>query len=419
MSTITCPSCGKPVKPGARFCGNCGNAIPVTPVMRSAAPSGVPPARLINCPHCGKPNRPGAKFCNHCGQLMGADQAAPPAAAAEMGIPVAGQAAKPPISKPVAARAPAAQKTAKRSALPWILLASLGFIGIALVGGFFLMGGLKIFKPKVAGTATLTPAAPAASATQAELVPTLTQAGQPPPQSPIPSPFLTSTPTPTSTLPPQATSSPVTATPQATLEPTREPTSDKILPGVYPGFVTTFQEDFAENWGLHWQVWGGIQPKLGSDRGDSYLSLNSQTAGIASSMLVNLAPGNGFDFMARVLEAPSTSVLIVDWDAGEGFRQKPAEKGAIHLEIRSNRVQLVAANGLEDFRCELRLTAIEFHRYWIRVKEGLGFDLVVDGDESKKCSVLGPFTVLDIGRVSFSGQGWLTSFLILIRKPGG
>ncbi len=46
---MSCPSCGRANRPGARFCGGCG---------RSLAP---------RCPACGSEREPGAQFCDACG----------------------------------------------------------------------------------------------------------------------------------------------------------------------------------------------------------------------------------------------------------------------------------------------------------------------------------------------------------------
>lgn len=45
-----CPSCGRFVRAGAKFCDGCGAAL------------------LATCPHCGRALRPGAKFCDGCGR---------------------------------------------------------------------------------------------------------------------------------------------------------------------------------------------------------------------------------------------------------------------------------------------------------------------------------------------------------------
>jgi len=46
---LTCPSCGKPVEAGMKFCPYCGEALQRT------------------CPKCGQVLSPGAKFCPNCG----------------------------------------------------------------------------------------------------------------------------------------------------------------------------------------------------------------------------------------------------------------------------------------------------------------------------------------------------------------
>ncbi|MHB0877409.1 MAG: zinc ribbon domain-containing protein [Anaerolineae bacterium] len=49
-----CAQCGKGLRPGAKFCDNCG-----APAAAQGQPS--------NCPSCGRPLRAGAKFCDECG----------------------------------------------------------------------------------------------------------------------------------------------------------------------------------------------------------------------------------------------------------------------------------------------------------------------------------------------------------------
>jgi len=45
-----CPSCGEPVRAGAKFCDKCGASV------------------VRTCKGCGAELRPGAKFCDHCGR---------------------------------------------------------------------------------------------------------------------------------------------------------------------------------------------------------------------------------------------------------------------------------------------------------------------------------------------------------------
>ena len=50
--TTLCPECGKPAGEG-KFCSECGA-----------------PLAQIQCPKCGTPLKPGTKFCNECGQKL-------------------------------------------------------------------------------------------------------------------------------------------------------------------------------------------------------------------------------------------------------------------------------------------------------------------------------------------------------------
>lgn len=48
-----CPSCNRPIAPGARFCDGCGAALPT------------------RCPSCGRMANVGARFCDGCGASLG------------------------------------------------------------------------------------------------------------------------------------------------------------------------------------------------------------------------------------------------------------------------------------------------------------------------------------------------------------
>ncbi len=67
MSITTCPKCGSPLRPGARFCGVCGENLPVQIKPAHEQPAAAASAEVI-CPHCGKPVRLGARFCQSCGK---------------------------------------------------------------------------------------------------------------------------------------------------------------------------------------------------------------------------------------------------------------------------------------------------------------------------------------------------------------
>ena len=57
VPSVKCENCGATLRPGAKFCEQCG----------AAAPKPEPEA---TCPNCGQPVRPDAKFCDNCGTSL-------------------------------------------------------------------------------------------------------------------------------------------------------------------------------------------------------------------------------------------------------------------------------------------------------------------------------------------------------------
>jgi membrane protease subunit (stomatin/prohibitin family) len=80
--TTPCPKCQAAVPQGARFCGNCGGAMPgmaTCSKCQTAVPAGskfcgncgATLAAAATCPKCQSPLAPGAKFCGTCGEKTG------------------------------------------------------------------------------------------------------------------------------------------------------------------------------------------------------------------------------------------------------------------------------------------------------------------------------------------------------------
>lgn len=73
MNRVTCPSCGKSVPAGTKFCSYCGAPMEQTPVAAAvlAEPQMCGGERQMggerHCPNCGEVIEPGAKFCVKCG----------------------------------------------------------------------------------------------------------------------------------------------------------------------------------------------------------------------------------------------------------------------------------------------------------------------------------------------------------------
>lgn len=59
---ISCPRCGNPLRPEARFCGSCG--------FSQSDPSASPQPHALACPNCGQSVRPGVRFCGSCGHQL-------------------------------------------------------------------------------------------------------------------------------------------------------------------------------------------------------------------------------------------------------------------------------------------------------------------------------------------------------------
>jgi hypothetical protein len=66
---LICAHCGQNLKPGTKFCPECGQVVatirPVVATVETAAP-----AQTAVCPRCGNPVKSGAKFCRKCGGLL-------------------------------------------------------------------------------------------------------------------------------------------------------------------------------------------------------------------------------------------------------------------------------------------------------------------------------------------------------------
>src|SRR4051812_48234341 len=98
--SVTCPNCQSVNRDGARFCDNCGQALPAA------------------CPVCGTFNRASARFCDNCGTRLGAPEANLPAAPS----PAAPLPAVEPLARPAA---PSSVPTSLHQYIPAELLAKI------------------------------------------------------------------------------------------------------------------------------------------------------------------------------------------------------------------------------------------------------------------------------------------------------
>lgn len=63
---VTCPTCGRGDDPDARYCDQCGNAIPGGP----QAPYVADAADTVQCPNDKAMNDPDASYCDQCGLCL-------------------------------------------------------------------------------------------------------------------------------------------------------------------------------------------------------------------------------------------------------------------------------------------------------------------------------------------------------------
>lgn len=411
MST-TCPHCGSPVRPGTKFCGNCGKPIPAAPSPAAA----IGPA----CPHCGKTVREGAKFCNHCGQSIVLESAA--AAPVSVSPPSPVGTAPPPTVVPAG---PVAAQARKSSA--WLVIGLLAVLlcGAAAVGAFLFRDQLTSLLPGARPTATL--AQPSAAATDTSVsLPTDTATATPPPTptttaTVTPLPTETQTPTPTSTATPTEVG---TATP--TLKPDRERETPKPFPTFDPPYPFPFDfifgDDFDKDWDDRWDTWGKPDCDIETFEGDDFLSIFSERnrGGISQRQPFTLTVGTEMQFVVRFPKtAVNPPVLVLDWDPADQLRQPGAPRGPIHMEIFPQSASIFMKNG--SVPCVLRLpqnNSVQ-HTYVVRID----FDGVITVfntlDASLVCEMTNFRSIPQVGRVSFSGQAMLGSFRVFLLKPAG
>jgi DNA-directed RNA polymerase subunit RPC12/RpoP len=226
----TCPHCGYPVKPGIKFCGNCGKPLPVSPIPDIAHPvaNAYPPSPGggIACPHCGKPVRAGAKFCASCGRPVQVQGAAPVTPAVTT-PPVAVQATATPVTAPTSKPLNVKAQPKKKQSWLWVLIGGAIICGLgAAAAGVYVAnqrGLIHLWGPEITQTSTpetvspsltpIPPASPTNTVIQATATITETQAAI----------TLSVTPSPTSATPT------ITETPTITSSPTKtkkNPTND-------------------------------------------------------------------------------------------------------------------------------------------------------------------------------------------------
>ena len=364
MATIACPNCGKPLRPGARFCGSCGHVLSAPaqkPAVPAASPSGaagptesasntageinrlaIPPG-FVACPNCGQPLRVEAKFCNICGKPTiaqavvsgildhaGAETSSStavvsaPAPAASSAKESTASAAQPALSRSPAQKKPAsvsgskplpppqAKHPARTGLRAAIILVVLALCGAGAVGAYFAYdyywGAPGSTNTPVAG-ALLSPS-PESPAATTQVSPSAETPNQPLATTAVPPvASLTSTPTITQTSAPEATN---TSTP------------------VSPNRVL-LEELFQTPLALNWLVWGQPKPRLVDEAIPPYLELtageNAGTGGVTSALQIPFDSGVQIEFLASLNERFGYPMNFY-WDPVEIDRKRQTSPGS-------------------------------------------------------------------------------------------
>jgi len=420
MATINCPNCGKPLRPGARFCGSCGATLPAAEdkTIRNQAES-LPPAAeqaaTFACSYCGKPARVGAKFCNYCGKEIlppaspvGSGTQSSAATILKPGRPATGAGA-PAVAPAAAARTDSRPR--RRSIVP-ILAGGIGLMCIlgGLAGYLFIQDPFDWRNTATAVSVAIVPSAtavPVATHTAANLPteglppspPTELVVESPTVEPPLPTETIAAPPTLTATLA-ITTSPPLTGT----LAPNPDAPPEKIL----------LTDEFSDALNVHWKTWGEPRPTLRKGFGDSWLELKAADeptqAGVTCRTEIDNAPGTAIEFLAQLTPGYPQYWLHLDWDPLQ-FDRGPENISPtiVHLEVQKNLVlvQAPAAN----HSCRVELDGTIQHRYILKFISDKIVELYIDEAIQPLCSVdMGIKPVP--GRISFSGNGWVTRILV-------
>lgn len=398
-----CPHCGKPLRPGSRFCGNCGKATDIIAAKPSPGYAGVETngpdvsvnteeanqAGLVPCPHCGKPVRPGAKFCHNCGQAIPAETPAgqvvmPEAGSVESTAPVA---AFQPQAPAGSSNARVAEKRRKgRTAIPLVMMGIILACVAAITGGYiYLRDPFNWF--------------------------TGNQLALQSSNTPVPSQV-----SPTSTPSLAQTQIPATESLTPTSTPTVEPTDTAIPTSTVSQPFVLLLEDFDGALNEQWVVWlkpeSPSRPKISTGPGENFLELMAVQepgeAGVTTREEIPIETGLDVQFIGQLKEDLPRHVIILDWDPIDTERGPLSTvPGKIHLEIWRDKLIFGTLSG-EVEGCQSPIVGYDEHSYRIFIEQNQDMALYVDGSQDPVCILKPVFNEPVPGYLTFTGAGWIT-----------
>lgn len=402
-----CPHCGKNNRPGAQFCGFCGQDMskgkPPAPQAGSAPPLAAPAAPSPpqgvaagrgggTCPHCGQPARAGMKFCASCGKAIAAPVAPPAQPPAPPKPPLPTPTPPPPQPAPRRARLfPRLRQQLAQAPLWMKLLVVLGAVVICITLAliFWSFG----FAPK----ATPTPALIETEEVAVVDVPAETETPKPTRELQVELPTLTP-------LPPSPTEQPTEAPPPTATEEIAAP-ADTVPPQL------SFEDQFRGGLEERWEVWGEPLPMIGPEEFLELSGENSAQAGASLKEVISLNSGMVIEFRAKMRDDAPGRSLYLDWAPGPDVRP-PTELGPLHLEITIGQLSL----SHRQFTCHVSLENTHFVHYRIdivEVGEGWIINLYVDEQLQGACSDVAVQPPPEVtGRFTLSGNGRVDWFRI-------
>lgn len=409
MVTGNCPHCGKPIRPGSRYCGNCGNAIK-TPAVRLPTLAGDATEIVsedstedalkeswLPCPNCSRPVRPGAKYCHHCGEVIAAQTpvvASPLPADAQVETIAPIHSWAEPTAEKIDSndRQPAKRKWKGRVAVPLLVSGILLACVAAIVGAYlFLLDPFNWFA-----------AAPLVMATDTQSI------ISPVVQTSLPSQTAPSIPAATTLAPTTPLVS--TSTPTVELTDTAIPTDTPSQP------VVILVDDFDNRLNEQWVIWlaptSPSRPKISTGPGENFLELmaigDPGEAGITSRKQIPYTTGLDIQFIGQLKPGLTNQVMILDWDPSN-VKRGPLSitPGVIHLEVYTDELIFGGQPDTAD-KCQLANDGYQQHSYRVVIEKNLGLALYIDGSQEPVC-VLGPaYSDSQPGFVTFTGAGWIT-----------
>jgi hypothetical protein len=353
---------------------------------------------------------PQARFCNYCGKPIeppNADTLPAETVVADsqdtlrVNAPVA-----PPDSRAIPQTVPAPETKTAASGAPrkaprqgLYLVAALGLVmvcGLLAITGYFAARRLGWL-----GSQTPLAALP----TQPTEQPARESSTQAPPTE-------TASPTATSTRPAPTPTSPAQPTPSPEQSPAQEIIPTEAQASLPTPGVVLFEDPFDGSLREHWVSWGEPRATIGSGFGDNWLYLKAIDPGQAGvttrpEFFFSNAPGVEIEFDAQMDEKYPQAALILDWDPTT-FDRGPEnrEEGILRLEIRLKQIKLYGRATREV--CEQAIASAASHTYLLRLTEGQGVALFLDGAEQPICQLASMELPPELGKLSFSGLGWVS-----------